>query len=88
MRVNGKKLMVGGKVRIAQDCRDGAAATGQEAIYEGRCWTRNGRRYRGPRQHLFSVNPKFRLPDGKVIWGFECYWLPLAQALAVEASIR
>lgn len=88
MKVNGKNLRVGDKVRIAQDCREGAPATGQEATYEGRCWTRNGLRYRGPRCHLFSVNPKFRLPDGKVIWGIECYWLPITQALEVEASVR
>jgi len=31
--------------------------------------------------------PRLRLEDGSHIWGYECYWLPLKEAQAVEASL-
>ena len=60
----------GTKVIIIQDCRDGGIATGQTGTYEGR----------------FNVegsgipNPRIRLQDGSVIWGYECWWNPVAMS--------
>ena len=58
----------GTKVVIIQDCRKGGIATGQTGTYEGR----------------FNVegsgiaNPRIRLQDGSVIWGYECWWNPVS----------
>lgn len=60
-------------VRIMEDCRKGHPETGSEAIYEGRFDLVTGRRYRGSRAKGI---PRLRLPDGNVLWGFDCWWLP------------
>ena len=71
-------------VRIAKDCRPGGAATGDEGVYEGLFDSKSGRRCKGPR----GVGmPRLRLRDGSHIWGFECFWLPLKEAEAVEAKL-
>ena len=59
----------GTKVVIIQDCRPGGIATGQTGTYEGK----------------FEVddvwpNPRIRLQDGSVIWGYECWWNPVAMS--------
>ena len=59
----------GTKVIIIEDCRKGGIATGQTGTYEGRF----GNTILGP-------NPRIRLQDGSVIWGYECWWHPVDQA--------
>ena len=89
MKIRGKKFQVGRRVKIIQDCRGIPAmdATGKEATYEGNCFIRNGKRYRGCRMFPFDVNPKFKLDDGSIIWGYECYWMPLGDALEIEKKL-
>lgn len=71
-------------VRIMEDCREpyltrgtgtGTSETGSEAIYEGLFNSKTGRRYRGPRAGEQGM-PKLTLPDGSVLWGYECWWTP------------
>jgi len=59
----------GTKVIIIEDCRDGGIATGQTGTYEGRFEVED-----------FWPNPRIRLQDGSVIWGYECWWHPVDQA--------
>ncbi len=69
-------------VLVSQDCRDEPTATNQVAKYEGRFDTLTGRRYRGPRADLRS-NPRLLLQDGTYIWGLECFWIPVRDAMNV-----
>jgi len=43
MKVNGKKIQVGTRVRIIKGFRDGADMAGQEATYEGLCFVKSGK---------------------------------------------
>lgn len=66
------------EVVILKDCRDGARlapADGQKALFLGRYRLSKYpelQRYRGPRAEL--SNPVFRLPDGSLVWGIQCWW--------------
>lgn len=75
-RSNLRRIRPGEVVVIVKDCREGEPATGQEATYEGRFFLDTEKRYVGPREHLFRVNPRFKLADGTHIWGIECWWVP------------
>lgn len=83
MRVNGKKIYVGDMVRIIRDCREHVPVelhvNDELATYMGICWCHNGLRYRGSTDQFLRVNPKFRLADGSIIWGIECWWISLAE---------
>jgi hypothetical protein len=81
-----RRLRPGMRVRIAADLRPGPAS-GAEAVYEGLFNRRTGRRYKGSRAGEQGM-PRLRLADGSVIWGFECYWLPLEVALKVESDLN
>lgn len=80
-----RRFRPGMLVRIGQDCRPGGTETGSEAIYEGLFDSVTGQRYKGSRAGEQGM-PKMTLPDGSTIWGFECWWLPLKEALKLEAS--
>lgn len=73
------------RVLVAKDCRDGETATGQVGVLEGRFWFGTNRRYRGPREHFCSVNPRIKLPDGSRIWGHECWWIPVSRVPEIDA---
>lgn len=75
------RLKAGAIVWIGQDCRpDEPVNTSMLATYEGRFWFHNGRRYRGPKEHLLAVGPRFVLEDGTSIWGIQCWWARCARA--------
>lgn len=84
-----RKVLRGDHVFIGQDCREGVpSAAGQEAVYLGHYWYGTARRYRGPKEHLLEVNPRFRLPDGSFIWGVECWWALLPRELREKLKPR
>ena len=64
------KYTEGMRVVIVEDCRPGGVATGQTATFEGRF---------AVSPHSFP-NPRFRLQDGTVIWGYECWWQKAEEA--------
>lgn len=63
----------GTRVLIARDCRDENTATGQYGIYEGHFPY-------GDDPEKFK-NPRIRLEDGSVIWGIECWWIPVSEIM-------
>lgn len=77
-------IRVGTKVVIIDDCRPGHSATGKNGVYEG--------------EFLVSIkdanglvefpNPRFRLEDGSVIYGIECWWKPANDGFSLEESQR
>lgn len=83
-----RRFYPGMLVLIDRDCRDNPTASGQLAIYEGRFWLHNGRRYRGPKEHLLSVNPRFILKDGSRIWGCQCWWIPARESEKAQELLR
>jgi hypothetical protein len=82
-----KRPKPGDRVFVVLDCRDQPTATEQYATYQGRCWIHNGRRYRGPREHLFEVNPLLTLDDGSKLWGYQCWWVPLDHVKELERLV-
>jgi hypothetical protein len=65
--------IIGERVLIIEDCRDGHIATGQVGIYEGLF---------DPETMTAALlgNPRIRLQDGSVIWGSQCWWRPVREA--------
>lgn len=61
-------------------------ASGQEepAIYEGRFDIETGRRFTGPRA---NGTPRLRKPDDSIVWGCDCWWIPLSDANEVKKKI-
>jgi hypothetical protein len=89
-----RRFHPGMKVRIVSDCRmvlKSHNVSGATATYEGQFDPLTGKRYRKSRaQHednVWTFNPRLRLEDGRVIWGYQCYWLPLSEALECEAPL-
>lgn len=69
-------INIGDKVRIATDCRDNPTASGATAVFVGR----------EDVEGTDLTVPKFRLPDETIIYGCECWWLPLDEALRTEGG--
>ena len=66
----------GAIVCIVEDCREGGAATGARAVYEGNFDYGTSRRRRGR-----GGNPRLRvLGTGERIFGCECWWITEAEA--------
>jgi len=83
-------IKVGSKVKIAIDNRKVATekkSNGQEAIYQGWCWTsgrHRGKRYLGSQYQIHSkrkLNRMFLLGDGQRIFGTECFWEPVVEGV-------
>jgi hypothetical protein len=83
MKKRKRRIRPGVYVRIAKDCREGEPATGAVGVYEGLFNSKTGQRYKGSRAGEQGM-PRIRLEDGSQIWGFECFWLPLKEALSAE----
>lgn len=60
-----------------------ALAAGQVAVYEGRF--RNGKRVTNSRAD--GCTPRFRLKDGKVLHGHDCWWVPFRKAIAAAKAM-
>jgi hypothetical protein len=69
------RFIIGEHVLIIDDCRDGGIATGQIGIYEGYFDPETGTQVTD-----WPGNPRIRLQDGSVIWGYECWWTPVRVA--------
>lgn len=73
------KFIPGTRVLIVEDCRENGTATGKEGVYEGRFPYNDDAHF---------SNPRIKLDEGEIIWGIECWWIPLKDIYDIDTLVR